>query len=136
LRIENYRHFSQSAFSNQQSALQADESAYLQSRRGFKMVVHISVLLLLVTGTYNAILNWPAYHRNVPLTHALFGPHVLLGITVLVILMVMLARKQPGSGERKWMRVTVVLLFLTVLVASALKYAREHPKPQATELRG
>ena len=45
-----------------------------------------------------------------------------------MILMVMLVRKQPRPSERSWLRVTVVLLFLTVLIASSLKYAREHPE--------
>jgi Flp pilus assembly protein protease CpaA len=105
-----------------------DESIYLRSRRGFKMVVHVSTLFLLVTGIYNAILNWSAYRMNMPLTHGLFGPHVLFALISLTILMVLFARNVPGPGERKWLRVTVVILFLTVLLASSLKYAREHPK--------
>jgi uncharacterized membrane protein len=111
----------------------ASGSINLPIRRGFKMVVHSSVLFLLITGTYNAIMNWPAYWKNIPLTHALFGSHLLLGLIIFVILMVMLSRKQPRPGERTWLRVTMVLLFLTVLIASSLKYAREHPKPQTAE---
>jgi len=107
----------------------------LQIRRGLKMMVHSSVLFLLITGTYNAILNWPAYWKNIPLTHALFGSHLLLALIIFVILMVMLARKQPRTAERRGLRIAVVLMFLTVLVASSLKFAREHPKPQATEGR-
>jgi uncharacterized membrane protein len=107
------------------------ELVYLRSRRRFKMIVHSTTLFLLASGIYNTIRNWPAYHANIPLTHALFGPHLLLGLLIFLVLFVLLARKQPTAGERTWMRIALVLMFLTTLIASALKYAREHPKTQA-----
>jgi uncharacterized membrane protein len=115
-------------------ASEGDNPVYLRSRRGLKMVVHSGTLFLLITGIYNATVNWGAYRRNSPLTHGLFGPHLLLGLIALAILMVILARKQPRPGERKWLRIAVVILFLTVLAASSLKYAREHPRVQAVGL--
>jgi len=113
----------------------ATGSIYLKARRGLKMVVHSSVLFLLLTGTYNATLNWAAYRRNIPLTHALFGTHLLFALIVFAILMVTFARKQPRPTERKWLKIAALLLFLTVLMASSLKYAREHPKAQMIESR-
>lgn len=110
----------------------SEGSVYLRVRRGFKMTVHVCTLLLLASGAYNAVTNWPAYGKNIPLTHALFGPHLLLGLVILTYLMVMLARKQPTPGERRGLKLSAVLLFLTVLIASGLKYAREHPKAQRT----
>ena len=107
---------------------QARESALLRLRRGFKMLVHVCSLLLLISGTYNAIGNWRAYGRNIPLTHALFGPHLLLGLVIFALLVVMLARRVPRPSDRTWLGATVALLFITVAIASALKYAREHPK--------
>ena len=100
-------------------------------RKRFKILVHSTSLFLLLSGIYNAINNWGAYHRNIPLTHALFGPHLLLGLLIFVILFVVLARKQPSASEGKWLRAAVILTFVTVLIASALKYAREHPKTTA-----
>ena len=99
---------------------------YLRSRRGFKMLVHTCVLLLLISGIYNAYGNWRIYALNRPLAHGLFGPHLLLALIVFAILLIVFARKTPRPGERTWLRVTVVLLFLTVLLASSLKYVRDH----------
>jgi len=102
------------------------DALYLRSRRGFKMLVHTCVLLLLISGIYNAYGNWHLYAMNRPLAHGLFGPHLLLGLVVFIILLVVLARRSPGPRERTWLRVAVVLLFLTFLVASSLKYVRDH----------
>lgn len=102
------------------------DSPYLRSRRGFKMLVHSCVLLLLISGAYNAYGNWHIYARNRPLAHGLFGPHLLLALIVFAILLIVLARKTPGPRERMWLRITIVLLFATVLIASSLKYVRDH----------
>ena len=112
------------------------EAEPLRTRHRFKMVVHSSLLFLLLSGSFNAWLYWKAYRLNMPLTHALFGPHVFLALIVFTILLVMLARKQPRDSERMWLKIAAVLLFLTVLMASSLKYAREHPKVQATTRGG
>lgn len=109
----------------------SQDQTYLRSRRGFKMVVHTTLLLLLASGIYNAYMNWEAYSRNRKLAHGLFGPHLLFGLTSFAILLVVLSRRVPKQGERVWVRYTAVLLLVTVLMASALKYAREHPRQQA-----
>jgi putative copper export protein len=94
-----------------------------RSRRGFKMLVHICTLLLLISGAYNSYNNWHSYGR---LAQGLWGPHLLLGLIVLGILLTVLARKTPRPSERTWLRVAAVLIFVTFLVASSLKYVREH----------
>ena len=96
-------------------------------RRGFKMLVHTCVLLLLVSGTYNLIGNRDAYHRTLPLSHALLGLHVLVALAVFTILLLVLARRDTPRGYFTWIRITVALLLLAVLMASALKWVREHP---------
>lgn len=111
---------------SRQPGAPTEDSVYLRSRRGFKRVVHSCILLLLVSGIYNAYGNWHRYALNRPLAHGLFGPHLLLALIVFAILLVMLARKVPRPSERSWLRIAVVLLFVTVLVASSLKYVREH----------
>jgi len=111
------------------------ESILSRSRRGFKMLVHVCILLLLASGTYNLIGNRSAYHRGLPLTHALLGPHVLLALTAFAILLVVLAGRQPSRAYQRWVRLTASLLFLTVLTASALKWAREHPLQDTTQDR-
>lgn len=102
------------------------ESLYIRGRRGFKMLVHTCVLLLLISGIYNFYGNRRIYDLNPRLAQSVFGTHALLGIIIFAILLVVLARKAPGARERTWLRVTVILLFLTVLVASSLKYVRDH----------
>ena len=102
-------------------------TVYLRSRRIFKMTVHSCILFLLISGIYNAIGNWGAYKRGIPLTHGLFGPHVLLAGVVFAILLTVLAPREPRKTQWGWLRLTFGLLLVTVLCASALKYAREHP---------
>ena len=96
-----------------------------RTRRSCKMLVHISVLFLLGSGIYNAISNWPAYHKGIPLTHALFGPHVLLGLIALTVLVVIFIPREQRRWHRRGLQVSVGILMLAVLCASALKYARE-----------
>lgn len=101
------------------------EAAFLRTRRAFKLVVHPGILLLLISGTYNAIRNWRNYTLQPPLLHGLFGVHLFLGIAIFVILLILLAGREPRPSSRTWMRVNLVLLFLTVAVASTLKWGRE-----------
>src|SRR5436305_1134498 len=108
-------------------------TVFLRLRRGFKLTVHPSILFFLITGTYNAYVNWPAYRGNMPLTHALFGLHLLLGLVVFGILLVILVGREPGRRHRAMLGASVALLLITVAVASSLKWAREHPKPKAVE---
>ena len=110
---------------------QARDSVAGRLRRGFKMIVHSTMLLLIVSGAYNAWSNWQAYKNNMPWTHALFGPHLLLGLIIFAILLVILAGRAPRRNYRAWLAVAVVLMFMTVAIASSLKYAREHPTQHA-----
>ena len=102
----------------------------LRTRRAFKMVVHSAILLLLISGTYNAIQNWHGYTTAGPgLGHGLFGLHLLLALTVFGIALWLLTGAEPPADHQKWMGLNVVLLFLAIAAASTLKYAREHAKP-------
>ena len=71
----------------------ASEALYLRCRRGFKMTVHITLLLFLISGIYNTVRNWSVY-KPYPLMHGLFGVHVLLGLGSLTVLMVLLAGRE------------------------------------------
>ncbi|HEY2588324.1 MAG TPA: hypothetical protein VGI81_21470 [Tepidisphaeraceae bacterium] len=104
----------------------ADDSWFLGARRSFKITTHACILFLLLSGIYNAYGNWHAYTQNPAQSHSLFGSHVLLALIVFTLLLVLFARRQPRPGERTWLRAIVVLLFLTVLIASSLKYVRDH----------
>jgi uncharacterized membrane protein len=119
-------------------ALEADaaQTMLLRTRRVFKMVVHTCILLFLISGTYNAVLNWPKYSAMEPagLGHGLFGTHLLLALIVFGILLWMFVGKEPRKDFFKWMTISVVLMFLTVAAASVLKYAKENSAKTATAL--
>jgi hypothetical protein len=97
----------------------------LRTRRVFKMVVHSCILLLLVSGTYNAWRNWQIYSDMKPVGHALFGVHLLLAIFVFGISLWLLVGAEPRGSHLKLMAVNLGLMFLTVAAASTLKYARD-----------
>ena len=83
-------------------SLPADDPGVTQllrrARRAFKIVIHSSILFLLVSGTYNAVLNWPAYTRMGPgVGHGLFGLHLLLGLTVFEAAAVAVHRGRPAA---------------------------------------
>jgi uncharacterized membrane protein len=102
------------------------KAVYLRCRRVFKMLIHTSILLLLLSGTYNAIANWPKYKLAVPTSHMFFGLHVLLGLAVFTISLILLAGKEPPQMHKKWMAVNVVLMMLVVAAGSTLKWVRDH----------
>jgi uncharacterized membrane protein len=106
--------------------------ATLAVRRVFKMIVHTGALLLLLSGAYNAVRNWPIYNQWPGITHGIFGMHLLLGLAVLTLLIVVLVGRNPRPSSPSMMKWAMILAFLTVLAGSTLKWARErahdHPK--------
>lgn len=102
------------------------EGVFLRCRRAFKMVVHPCILALLVSGAYNAWKNWPKYKLNPPVMHGLFGVHLLLGLAVIGISLWLLAGREPVRTHRGWMRINLLLMFLTVATASSLKWVRDY----------
>jgi uncharacterized membrane protein len=102
----------------------------LRTRRAFKMVVHSSILLLLISGTYNAVQNWPGYTAAGPgIGHGLFGVHLLLALIVFGVALWLLAGPEPPVNHQTWMGFNLILLLLAIAAASTLKYVREHAKP-------
>jgi uncharacterized membrane protein len=101
------------------------DAVFLRCRRAFKMVIHICVLLLLLTGAFNTWRNWGDYRLDRPLMHALWGPHMLLGVTAMVIALLLLAPKQPPKWHRTGAAINLIILFVAVLLASTLKYVRD-----------
>jgi uncharacterized membrane protein len=104
----------------------AQETVYLRCRRGFKMTVHVTLLLFLISGIYNSIKSWHIYTRNPGVMHGLFGTHLLLGLGAITLLMVMLAGREPRKSRTGWTRWALIALVLAVAVASTLKSAREY----------
>ena len=109
-------------------ALEANlaRTVFLSARRVFKMVVHTSILLLLISGTYNAWINWPKYSAmGQGLGHSLFGIHVLLALLVFGLSLWLLIGPEPRANHLRWMAINLALMFLAIAGASVLKYARD-----------
>src|ERR1700690_1670394 len=76
------------------------EVVFLACRRAFKMFVPPTVLLILISGTYNSIHNWHAYTGDPALLHSLWGTHVLFGLIAITIALWVLAGKKPPAWHR------------------------------------
>ena len=102
------------------------KAVFLRCRRVFKFVVHPSILFLILSGAFNAWVNWKIYGRAMPASHAFFGTHLLLALAVFAISLTLLAGKEPPASHRQWMTVNLVLLALVVAAGGALKFVRDH----------
>jgi|GEM_PF-640941 len=101
------------------------EAVFLRCRRVFKMVIHSCILFLLLSGAFNTWRNWGDYRLNRPLMHGLWGPHMLLGVTAMVIALILLAPRKPPTWHKTGATINLVILFAVVLIASTLKYVRD-----------
>ncbi len=101
------------------------EMAYLSLRRVFKMVVHTCVLLLLISGTYNTIVNWKIYSLHRGLMHGLWGMHLILALAVFAIGFWLLAGPRPPASHKKWAAISLGLIFILIALAGTLRYARD-----------
>jgi len=101
------------------------EAAFLRSRRALKMVIHSGILLFLISGIYNYLGNRELYKQWPPMTHSLFGVHVLGALIAWAIMIAFLAGREPFRGHRGWMKINLLVLVITVAAASTLKSARE-----------
>jgi uncharacterized membrane protein len=105
-------------------------AAQLRFRKVFKIIIHTSILLLLLSGTVNSMLNWSAYAANPAMTHPFWGGHVLLALVVFSIAIWILIGPEPPANHLTLMGVNVALLVVIVALASITKYGREHqPRP-------
>ena len=112
---------------------QQRQAVFLRCRRVFKMVIHTCILLLVISGSYNAWNNWHWYDNAIPKSHIAFGLHFILALLVFGISIVVLMGKEPPASHRKLMAVNLILLALVVAAGSSLKWVRDNtPKPSAT----
>lgn len=100
------------------------DEVLLRLRRAFKMTVHPAILFLLISGVYNTIRLWPTYKLNMGRHHMFWGPHLILGSIVIAISLWLLAGKSLRNNHRKWLKINVALMLVTILLASALRYVR------------
>jgi uncharacterized membrane protein len=99
--------------------------AMLKMRRIFKMLAHSVILLLLITGIYNTFLAWDNYKLDEAVLHSLWGTHILFAGLAFLIVLYVLAGREPPRSYRMFMAVNFVILLLAVAASSSLKWARE-----------
>lgn len=104
---------------------EARQANFGRALRTLKMTTHITFLLFILSGAFNAVRNWPIYTRNPGLMHGLFGMHLLLGLGGLVVVMMMLAGRELKPARAGWSRAALLLLLLGIAAAATLKSARE-----------
>ena len=63
------------------------------------------------------------------MSHAFWGPHVILGLLAMGILLYVLAGQQPPPTHQRWMAINLGLLLLVVLFADLTKWVRDRPLP-------
>jgi uncharacterized membrane protein len=105
------------------------EAAFLKSRRLFKITVHSTLTLLIISGIYNTVRNCPVYTRDPALNHPIWGTHLLLALIAFSIALFALAGKKAPAAAGKWLTILFVTLLATVAAASTLKWAREKTMP-------
>lgn len=104
---------------------EAQRTVVLRCRKAFKHLVHTVILLLILSGSFNAWRLFPQYGLNPALLHGLWGAHVILALVAFAITFYLLAGPRPPSNARPLALGNLVLLLAIVLVASSLKGARE-----------
>ncbi|MDB5298284.1 MAG: hypothetical protein JWO31_4267 [Phycisphaerales bacterium] len=100
------------------------DEVLLKVRRAYKMTVHPAILGLLVSGAYNTVRLWPTYKLNPARNHGLWGPHLLLGLLAIGISLWLLAGRTLRANHRTWLKANVGLMFVVILLASALRWVR------------
>ncbi len=92
--------------------------------RRWARVVHTCILLIILSGTYNSIIQFPL-HKGQPLYHAIWGVKVLLALGLFFIAIAVTGRSPAFEGMRKkrpmWMGIIVALGAVIVLLSSILK---------------
>ncbi len=92
----------------------------------WKMLVHIGILLLLVTGFYNYFQQMPK-HKGDGLYHGLLGTKIILAFIIFFIASVLVGRAKAFEGWRakreSWLRI-IVLLGLVIVAASGFLKVR------------
>ena len=101
------------------------EEVFLRCRRGFKIMLHASILLLIISGVINSIRFYDAYVAIKPLGFALWHTHMFLAAIVFIISFWSLAGKQAPRSHRAAATVNFILLLVLVAVSSTLGFARQ-----------
>ncbi|MDB5391959.1 MAG: hypothetical protein JWM11_7605 [Planctomycetaceae bacterium] len=117
------------------SALSDDERSRLRAGviKRWKMVVHLGVLLLLVTGLYNYIVVLAPQHKKDGLYHGLMGLKMLLALGVFFIAEAMAGRSKLAEKMRqqtpRFLGIALSMVLVIVLISGFLKTRGPISKP-------
>lgn len=92
--------------------------------RRFKIVVHSSITLLLVSGTYLLWTMWPVLKASKAYRHAMETKILLALVIFFLSIMLTATRTQPNffqKGRDKWLTVNIVLALVVIGIASFLR---------------
>jgi uncharacterized membrane protein len=121
-----------------QAALGDDARQALRDRllRRWARVVHVAILVIILSGTYNLVLLLPRHKPvpgQMPLYHVLLGPKLLLAGVLFFIAIAVTGRSRTFEGMRKrrplWLAVNLVIAGLVVLLSNILKHIPPTPHP-------
>ncbi|GMU24508.1 MAG: hypothetical protein AMXMBFR13_45820 [Phycisphaerae bacterium] len=112
------------------AALSQDTHAALRQVliRRWARFVHTCILFIILSGTYNAIVQFPL-HKPVegepPLYHILFGIKLLLALALFFIAIAVTGRSLAFEGMRRqmprWLAVNAAIAAVIVLISNVLK---------------
>ena len=108
-----------------------------QIRKRWAKWIGISILLLLVTGLYNAVAKIMAYELP-SLYHTLVVVKLAIGLVIFFLASLLSGRSAKAQklreNEIKWLNILCVLMLVLVIVAGYMKYlATDCPKKERVE---
>lgn len=113
-----------------QTALSDDTRATLKAPliRRWARFVHVAILFIILSGTYNAVLMFPK-HKPVegepPLYHILFGVKLMLALALFFVAIAVTGRSKAFEGMRnqmaKWTAINLAIAGAIVLISNILK---------------
>ena len=96
--------------------------------RRWARVLHTCIAILILSGTYNAIVQLPRHPvtpGHMPVYHVIFGVKVLLALTLFFIAIALTGRSRTFEGMRAkrpvWLGVAVLLAAVIILLSNFLR---------------
>lgn len=93
--------------------------------RRWKMFVHTSILVFLVSGFYNYLVVTLPQHSGQPVYHMMMGIKILLALAVFALAIGLTSRFGWSAALRakplRWLAVLLLCAYLVVLIAGALR---------------
>ena len=120
--------------------LPEDEHAALKERLlgRWKRVVHVGILLLLLTGSYNYYLVVTSgKHSNDTLYSALVGTKILLALVLFFLASALVGRSAALQGLRNKSKTTLaVMITIAAVIVAISGFVKVRPSPAASQAAG